>query len=259
MKKFFIILIVLTITIDCYAQSAEELNNKAKEFLIKKDLDNAFPLLKKAAELGNAESQYNYGVCFQIGEKVIKSDSIANIWFLKSAAAGWKDAQFKIAYSYAVGRGVTTNPNRAFYWSIKCAEQKDVECMYNVIFCYMNGQGTNKNIDSMKVWAIKLASLPNPEDLNISGQITSARLNLAHLYQTGEYWKKNVVQCYSWLLAYNESKHDFSLAEQINNIGFIKSIKNGLTITQQKVALLDAQKNLGHPLRNLEKLYKEEV
>ena len=259
MKICLTFLISIAIVMNCLAQSAEQLNAKSKEFLLKNDFDNAMPLLEKAASLGNAESEYNYGVCFQLGQKVIKSDSIANTWFLRSAAGGWKDAQFKIAYSYATGRGITKDLNKAFLWSIKCAEQNDTQCMYNVISCYISGQGTNKNIDSMKLWAIRLASLPNPEDLNISGQITSARLNLAKLYESGDYWKKDLLQCYSWLLAYNESKRDFALSEQLSNIEFLKNVKSQLTIDEQKTALLNAQKFLGRPLTNLNKLYKEEI
>ena len=65
------------------------------------------PLIRQAAEKGNAEAQYNYGICYQQGVEVPKSDCIANTWFLKSARQGRKDAQFKVAYSYETGRGVT--------------------------------------------------------------------------------------------------------------------------------------------------------
>lgn len=137
------------------------------------------PLIIQAAEKGNAEAQYNYGVCFQQNVEVPKSDSLANVWFLKSASQGWKDAQFKMAYSYATGRCVTQYDKQAFLWSVKCAEQQDVECMFNGVGCYMEGCGTQKNMDSMVVWATRIALLETPENLNIS--VGSARQEICFL------------------------------------------------------------------------------
>ena len=159
-------------------QNAEVLNKKSKECLDKQDFKNAVPLIRQSAEKGSPEAQYNYGICYQQGIEVPKSDSIANSWFLKSAKQGWKDAQFKVAYSYATGRGVTKDENQSFYWSVKCAEQEDIECMFNVVGCYLEGRGTEKNIDSMLIWATRIALLDNPENLQLSGQITSSRTRI---------------------------------------------------------------------------------
>ncbi len=105
MQKITITFFTVLIAILSFGQNAEELNKKSKEFIDKQDFQNALPLIRQAAEKGSAEAQYNFGVTFQQGIEVPKSDSIANIWFLKSARQGWKDAQYKVAYSYATGRG----------------------------------------------------------------------------------------------------------------------------------------------------------
>jgi len=259
MNKICLLSLALTISIISFGQNAEDLNKKSKELIDRRDFKNAIPLIQKAADLGNAEAQYNYGVCYQQGVEVTKNDSTANVWFLKSALNGWKDAQFKIAYSYATGRGLKQNYTKAFEWSLKCAEQNDPGCMFNVINCYLEGSGVNKNLDSMLIWAIRLGKLETPENLQLSGQITSARANLATMFRDGVNVKKDLVKSYTWFLLYNESKRDFSVIVQQENIDAIKKIEKGLTSSQKETAKIEAEKLLNRKLTNLANLYKQDL
>ena len=260
MKTLFLFcFLILLGSFNAISQSAGELNEKSKNYLISGDIKAAIPLLKEAAELGNAEAQYNYGVCFQQGAGVSQDDKTANEWFLKSASQGWKDAQFKLAYSFATGRGVEQDNKKAFQWALKCAAQNDPECMFNVVSSYMEGFGTEKNLDSMMVWANRLGSLENPDNLKLSASITSARLQLAQMYKVGKFVTKDLVQSYSWLLLYNESKRDFSILEQQKNIEFIKEVEKELTKAQIATAKKVAEESIGRPLRNLDNLYKQDL
>jgi TPR repeat protein len=258
MNKQFFILMTSSLCLICnlFGQSAEELNKQAKDFLTKGDTKSAVPLLRKAAEMGQPESQYNYGYCFQQGIEVEKNDSIANIWLLKSAKQDWIDAQFKIAYSYAIGRGCEKDMKQAFYWSVKCAEQDDPECMFNVVNCYLEGVGTGKNIDSMLAWAVRLGSHQDLENLQLSGMITSARANLATMYRDGNNVKKDLVKSYMWFLIYNESKRDFSIPDQQNNIDATKEVENNLSKGDKDKAKSEAEKQIARKLKNLDNLYK---
>lgn len=242
-----------------FGQTAEEQNQQAKDFLTKGDTKNAVPLLKKAAEMGQAEAQFNLGVCYQQGAGVDKNDSIANYWLMKSAEQGSVNAQFKVAYSYAVGRGYKQDMAKAFYWSLKCAEQHDPECMWNVLSCYENGTGTKQSNDSMIAWAVKLGSLPDMEDLQMSGFITNARVNLATMYRDGQNVGKNVRTSYMWFLIYNESKRDHSILTQLKNIDEIKELEKNLSQTDKDLAKLDAEKQIARKLKNLDNLYKNEM
>lgn len=259
MKTLLLCFLILLGSLSAYSQSASELNEKSKDYLTSGNINAAIPLLKKAAELGNAEAQYNYGVCFQQGAGVSQDDNTANEWFLKSATQGWKDAQFKLAYSFATGRGVTQDDRKAFQWALKCAEQNDPECIFNVVSSYMEGFGTEKNIDSMMVWANRLGSLENPENLQLSASITSARLQLAQMYKVGNLVPKDLIKSYSWLLLYNESKRDFSILEQQKNIELIKEVEKELTKAQKATAKKVAEENIGRPLKNLGNLYKQDL
>lgn len=243
----------------CKAQTAAQLNDQSKTLLAKGDMKSALPILKKAAELGSAEAQYNYGICFQQGIGEMQSDVTAHEWFLKSAAQGSKDAQFKVAYSYTIGRGVAQDYRKAFQWSLKCAEQNDTDCMFNVISCYMRGAGTAKNTDSMLVWAVRLAKLPNPEDLKKSGNITNARANLALLYREDKELKRDLVKSYSWYLAYNENKRDSSVLMQAEYIKGVEALERELTNEQRQLAQAEIERVLGRPLRNMKNLHNEEI
>uniref|UniRef100_UPI001968C300 tetratricopeptide repeat protein n=1 Tax=Flavisolibacter nicotianae TaxID=2364882 RepID=UPI001968C300 len=259
MQKTLLTILTAFIATLSFGQNAEELNKKSKEFLERQDFKTAVLLLRQAAEKGSSEAQYNYGICYQQGVEVPQSDSIANAWFLKAANQGWKDAQFKMAYSFATGRGVTQNDKQAFYWSIKCAEQRDVECMFNVVSCYMEGRGTQKNLDSMVAWATRLAMLDTPEDLQVSGQITSARANLATMYREGQTVPKDLSKSYMWYLIYNESKRDFSVLEQQKNIEAIQTLEKQISQADRDKAKLEAEKLLKKKLTNLANLYKQDL
>ncbi len=258
MKMVFLLSSVL-LSDSLNAQTADELNRQSKEALNKQDYKKAVSLIKLAAEKGNPEAEYNYGVSFQGGVEVEKNDSLANVWFLKSAQQGWKDAQFKIAYSYGTGRGTEKNNKMAFYWSLQCAEQADEDCMFNVITCYMNGTGTGKNIDSMLIWAIRLARMPNPEDLGLSGKITSARANLARMYRDGDIIPRNYEQSYMWFLIYNETKRDFSFPDQQQMIVEIQELEKILPPAEKTRAKTDAENRMGRKLTNLGNLYKQDL
>lgn len=254
--KQILTIILTSITAFSFAQDAEELNERSKELLNQQKFEEAIPILSEAAELGNAESQYNLGVCYQFGYGIEKNDSIATSWYLKSAEQGWTDGEYKMSYAYIRGTGIEINEKKAFEYSLKCAAKKDVECIFNVINCYTDGIGTEK--DSLKVleWAIELAKMETPENLKISGQITSARLNLAHMFMNGKGVKKDIVKSYTWFIIYNESKRDFSVRVQEQQIELIKKLEEQLSTEQIANSKKDAEEILGKALSNFDKLHE---
>lgn len=242
-----------------FAQDAETLNRKSKDLLTSGDTKNAIPLLKQAAEMGSAEAQYNLGYSYQQGIEVSQNDSIANLWLIKSANQGYKDAQFKVAYNYAAGRGIKQDYKQAFYWALQCAKQNDPECMFNIISCYKDGIGTGKNLDSMLAWAIRLGTLEDLEDLKLSAEVTSARLNLAKMYRDGDKVPVDLTNSYMWYLIYNESKRDFSILEQQKQIDAIKELEKKVTAPSRQQAKESAERLLRHSLRNFSNLYKQDI
>jgi FOG: TPR repeat, SEL1 subfamily len=249
----------MLLAVNSFAQSADELNKKSKEYLDKGNVKAAIPVLKQAAEAGHPEAQYNLGYCYQSGTGVTQSDRTANTWYMRAATQGYKDAQFKIAYSYALGRGAKQDYKKAFYWSHKCAEQSDPECMMHMVNCYYNGEGTPINKDSSLVWLKRLAILTPPGNPGISRIITDARLNLALMYLDGDRVPKDLTQAYTWYLIYNESKRDDPAPEQQKQIKEFEQLEKQLSSIDRTKAKTNAEVLLKHGLKNYENRFKADL
>lgn len=252
MNKIITILSFLTFLF-CFSQNSEELNKKGIELLIQKKYEQAIPLLWKSAELGNAEAQYNLGYCYEFGVGVAKDEKIATSWYQKSADQNYNDGLYAMMMAYSDGKGVEPNYDKAFEYAMKCAKNDDATCMFNVVTAYKDGIGTPKNKQKMLEWAMKLAKLKNPENLNLSGRITSARLNLAYMFRDGIDVEKDIFKSYIWFLIYNENKRDFSVFQQDDVVKEIQEIEKNLTKKQKIEAILEAEKILERKLVNLKK------
>ena len=256
MKRSILLIFGVIIVSNLFGQLAEELNSEAKKLIGIQEFEEAIPLLEKAAYLGSPESQYNLGVCYQYGSGIEKNDSIATHWYKKSAELGWKDGQYKMSYAYMNGNGIPKDETKAFEYAVLCANQGDVECIFNVINCFKDGIGVERDSSKVLEWAIKLGKMKSPENLSISGQITSARLNLALMYYEGTEVKKDLLNSYVWFLIYNESKRDFSVRLQEQQIQIIKEIEIKLTDIQRKEAVNISEGILERKLENLDKLHE---
>ncbi|MGB3589817.1 MAG: hypothetical protein WBA23_24930 [Tunicatimonas sp.] len=67
MTKQIAFLILTFICINVFGQNADKLNEQSIVLIEQQKFDEAIPILKQAAELGSAESQYNLGYCYQAG------------------------------------------------------------------------------------------------------------------------------------------------------------------------------------------------
>lgn len=259
MNKITILLFPLFISSFTFAQSAEELNLKSKQLIQERKFEEALPLVKKSAELGNPEAQYNYAIFLQEGIGIQKNEQESIKWYSKSSDNGFNDGHYAMMMAYGNGQGIEQNSEKAFEYALKCANNNDATCMWNVVNCYLTGNGVKSDISKFKEWIIRLAKLPNPENLSQSGNITSARLELANFYKNGEYFEKDIYQSYLWYLIYNEYKVDFSILKQEEVIKEIKELEKSLTKSQIENAPKDAENLLGRKLINLGELYKNSL
>ena len=259
MKKISLLIITLITFQTAFSQNADELNKESKNLIEQEKYAEAFPILKKSAELGNAEAQYNLGYFLQSGTAGEKSEKEAITWYKKSSDNGFNNGHYAMMMAYGNGEGVEQNSQKAFEYALKCAKNDDTTCMWNVVNCYLTGNGVKADISKFKEWIIKLAKLTNTENLALSGNITSARLEIAHFYKNGENFEKDNYQSYLWYLIYNESKVDFSILKQEEVIKEIKEIEKTLTKEQINNAPKDAEKILGRKLNNINELYKNSL
>lgn len=234
---------------------ADSLNAVAKERLAKGDLKNGLTPLREAAELGQAEAQFNYGVLCREGVGATKNDSLALVWFRRSAEQGFVDAEYTLGQAYLKGTGTAADPLQGFLWMEKAAQQDDPEAMFIVSGLCKQGTGTAKDPAQARIWKEKLAKLPNPPNLRKSGFITSARYELAQGYLNGaDGLKASASDAYKWYLIGNENKSDLSVINQQQIVDQVRDLQAKLSTAQRAQAKKNAEAFLGHPLRNLSKL-----
>ena len=65
MNKHLTFIFLTLICLSAFGQNASELNEQSKKLIETQEFEKAVPILKQAAELGNAESQYNLGYFLQ--------------------------------------------------------------------------------------------------------------------------------------------------------------------------------------------------
>ena len=83
--------------------------------------DNFLDELIRNAENGLAEAQFILGVCYDLGEGVVKNDKQAVYWFEKAANQGHAGAQFSLGVCYEYGKGVVRNYQTAYFWYLLAA------------------------------------------------------------------------------------------------------------------------------------------
>lgn len=259
MTKQIFLLILTFISINVSGQNAHALNDQAKQLIEQQKFEEAIPILKQAAELGNAESQYNLGYSYRAGTGIDQDIEKGIYWFAKSAEQGFNDGLYQMMMAYGNGDGIVQDYTKAFEFGLRCAENGDGTCMWNVINCYYSGMGVEKNMDKMLEWATRLGTLQNPEDLTKSGYITSVRLQLANMFRDGYELEKDLFKSYQWFLIYNEFKKDFSYMQQQQIVEEIKALETQLTSDQMAKGQKEAEKLLSRPLVNMENLYKAEL
>ena len=93
----------------------------------------------KAAEQEQADAQWALGVCYDDGEGVEQNLEVAAQWWLRAADLGDADAQGGLGDCYARGRGVEQDDVQAVAWWQKAAKGGEVNSQYNLSRCYMHG------------------------------------------------------------------------------------------------------------------------
>ena len=103
MNKNLTFLFLTLICLTAFAQNASELNEQAKKLMRPQKIEKAVPILKQAAELGNAESQYNLGYCYRAGTGIEQNTEKGIYWFSKSAEQGFNDGLYQMMMAYGNG------------------------------------------------------------------------------------------------------------------------------------------------------------
>lgn len=96
---------------------------------ISMDKEKGIALVRRSAEQGQAEAQYNLGFSYYQGNGVSQDYAQAVYWLRKAAEQGQAAAQYNLGFSYCQGDGVSQDYVQAVYWWRKAAEQGQADAI----------------------------------------------------------------------------------------------------------------------------------
>lgn len=157
---------------------------------VKQDKRKAFELYSKAAEQGHAIAQFNLGTMLLNGQDVAQDLNAAFMWFRKAAEQGDADAQYNLGSMLIRGQGETQDLQAAFDWNMKAARQGNVSAQYRIGVMYEEGLGVKQDRQTAVFWYKKAAEQGD----------SNAQSNLGALYANGQGVKQDMRVAYGWFM-----------------------------------------------------------
>ena len=113
--------------------------------------------LAEAAELGDAQAQFELGLMHDEGRGVRQDDVEAAKWYLRAAGQGHADAQIALALMYYNGWGVPKDEGATEKWLRSASEQGHKQAQYRLGLMYERGLGVPQDISEAVKWYRKSA------------------------------------------------------------------------------------------------------
>jgi TPR repeat protein len=148
-----------------YAQGVSELGSD----LMASGSSPAFNKYCEDAEDGDAEAQFNFGLCFQKGRGVWKDYREAVSWYRKAAGQGNANAQYQLGACHEFGVGVEMDGRKAASWYRKAAGQGNTNAQALLGETYMSRTDCRKAVK----WLRKAAERGNTYAQNNLGDYYS--------------------------------------------------------------------------------------
>ncbi|MES1909626.1 MAG: hypothetical protein MHM6MM_002334 [Cercozoa sp. M6MM] len=109
---------------------------------VPKDTAAAQELFRKAANKGDAESQFQLAILYEQQKK----PSDAALWFEKAAMQGDPTAMLNLAMKLLHGKGIKKDESRAVQWLQHAVEQGQIDAMRVLAMCYGKGMGVEQDV-----------------------------------------------------------------------------------------------------------------
>lgn len=131
---------------------------RAADYHAQGNYKEAFSLLQKSAEQGDAEAQSGLAAFYSDGKVVSQDYNKARIWYEKAAMQGERSALFYLGILYRDGKGGEQDASEAVKWLTQAAlAHWTGEAEYELGVLYFNGNGTPKDYLQAKSWWEKAA------------------------------------------------------------------------------------------------------
>lgn len=136
----------------------EELDTSADR---KAAIERKVKIIREAAERGDREAQYNFGILYWDGNYIEKNRVKSIEWYQKSADQGYIPAQCNLGVIYYAEK----NFPKAIELFRKADAQGNPHAQHNLGLCYANGNGVTKDEVEAVKWFRKAAEqgLPDAE------------------------------------------------------------------------------------------------
>lgn len=109
--------------------------------------------IKAQAGRGDAAAQTVLASSYSLGrDGLIQDYSKAVYWHKKAADQGNATSQYLLGQLYNQGKGVRQDYNKAIYWHKKSSDQNNASAQYALGAIYYFGQGVRQNKTQAKEW-----------------------------------------------------------------------------------------------------------
>ena len=122
---------------------------------------------RKAADQGDAWSQYNLGCLYDNGSGVPQSADEASLWYRKAAEQGDSQAQFVLGVRYARGYGVPKDVSQATFWYHQAAVRGHSRGQISLSKQYAKGEGVPLDVVQSYAWCALAAARGNERARNL--------------------------------------------------------------------------------------------
>jgi len=122
------------------------------KFFSENKFDEAFVNFTIAAEQGHVQSQYQLGVCYELGYGTPRNMTMAANNYRKAAESGNTEAQAKIAQLCFEGYYIPRNDGEAFRFFKLAADKGNCDAQVGLARCYELGRGVSQSISSARFW-----------------------------------------------------------------------------------------------------------
>ncbi|MGA2433829.1 MAG: tetratricopeptide repeat protein, partial [Bryobacteraceae bacterium] len=150
--------------------------------------------LRKAAEQGDAQKQWDLGGRYYSGKGVAEDHSEALKWYSKAAEQGDPEKQFRVGFMYWLER----NNVEAAKWYRKAAEQGVVLAQSDLGDMYRDGKGVPQNYVEAAKWYHRAAENETVEKNGLIPTQAFSQYSLGAQYESGLGVLQDYVEAAKW-------------------------------------------------------------
>lgn len=149
-------LLIMVASVDVYAESPDELVNKAERAFDESDIVSAMSYYRKAAETGYIPAQNRLAYLLDKSEE----NEEAVQWYQKSAAVGDAEGEYGLARMYVEGEGIAQNKQEALRLFRSSANKSYPPAIHVMATAYEKGElGLRVDYELAREWLEKGAQL----------------------------------------------------------------------------------------------------